>query len=173
MAPGHGEARQWFALHTRSRHEEVVRGRLTAKGIETFLPQAAVWSRRADRRKVIEAPLFRGYLFVRVAMGRPVWAQIVRTPGVVRVLGNSEGCLPVPEAQIDSVRALVAGTALPRLHPYLTGGRRVRVASGPLTGCEGVLVRRRGRGGRRLVIAVDIIRQAVCAELEAADVEPL
>jgi transcription antitermination factor NusG len=169
--PCQPEARQWYAVHTRSRHEEVVSRRLRAKLIEPFLPKIEVWSRCLRRRRRLLVPLFPCYLFVHVAMEHPLWLEIVRTGGVVRVLGNSRGSLPVPEAQIDSVRRLLESKALLSPHPYLESGRRVRVVSGPLAGCEGILLRRRAKG-RRLAIAVDIIRRAVSVELEAADVEP-
>ena len=55
----------WFALWTRSRHEQVVREQLEHKEIETFLPTITRWSRWKDRRKKIAWPLFPGYCFVR------------------------------------------------------------------------------------------------------------
>ena len=57
-------------------------------------------------------------------------------------------------------------------HPYLTEGMRVRIANGPLYGCEGILVRKRDEKAR-LVVAIDIIQQAVSVELSEEDVEPL
>ena len=41
----------WFALWTRSRHEQVVREQLEQKRIETFLPTVTKWSRWKDRKK--------------------------------------------------------------------------------------------------------------------------
>jgi len=163
--------RKWYAVHTRSRHEDAVRHRLESRAIETFLPKMEAWSRRIDRRQRIQLPLFRGYLFVNVALDHPTWSDIVRTSGVVQVLGNSEGGIPVPESQIESVRTLLAGEILLTPHPYLQVGRRVRVINGPLSGCEGILLKK-SHQGTRLVISVDIIRQAVSVEIDAADIEP-
>jgi transcription antitermination factor NusG len=165
------DRRQWYAVHTRSRHEDTVERRLAAKSVETFLPKTWVWSRRLDRRKRIITPLFHGYMFVHVALDHHVWADIVRTNGVVQVLGSPAGCTPVPDSQIESIRRLLAGEALLSPHPYLQVGRLVRVVHGPLTGCEGILMKK-GARGQRLVIVVDIIRQAVSVEIDAADVEP-
>ncbi len=165
------EPRFWYAVRTRSRHEEAVYKRLAGKRIEAFLPKMEVWSRRLDRRKRLQVPLFPGYLFVHVALERALWAEVVRTRGIVEVLGAAGRCIPVPAAQIESVRALLAGGVLISPHPYLQAGRRVRVTSGPLAGCEGTLLRK--SGDSRLIIAVDIIRQAVSVEIDSADVEPL
>jgi transcription antitermination factor NusG len=165
------QPKRWYALYTRSRHEDVVCQRLAGKTIETFLPKMEVWSRRVDRRQRIQLPLFRGYVFANVAMDHGAWADIIRTSGVVQVLGSPEGCVPVPESQIETVRTLVGGGLLLSPHPYLQVGRRVRVVNGPLAGCEGILLKK-GPKGTRLVIAVDIIRRAISVEIEASDVEP-
>jgi transcription antitermination factor NusG len=54
-------------------------------------------------------------------------------------------------------------------HPYLTVGRRVRLRGGPLSGMEGVLLRRKDRF--RLVISIDLIMRSIAVEVDAADVE--
>ncbi|HEV8316926.1 MAG TPA: transcription termination/antitermination NusG family protein, partial [Vicinamibacterales bacterium] len=56
---------RWFALWTRSRHEQVVREQLEQKGVEAFLPTVTRWSRWKDRKKKIDWPLFPGYCFAR------------------------------------------------------------------------------------------------------------
>jgi transcriptional antiterminator NusG len=58
-------AENWFALWTRSRHEQVVREQLEQKHIEAFLPTVTRWSRWKDRKKKIDWPLFPGYCFAR------------------------------------------------------------------------------------------------------------
>src|SRR5262245_31113455 len=62
------EQPHWYAIQTRSRHEKVVRDQLAAKGIAHLLP---LWRKRSvwkDRIKVIEVPLFGGYLFCYFAL---------------------------------------------------------------------------------------------------------
>ena len=55
----------WFAIWTRSRHEQVVRDQLERKQVKAFLPTITRWSRWKDRRKKIAWPLFPGYCFAR------------------------------------------------------------------------------------------------------------
>ena len=57
--------RQWFAIWTRSRHEQVVREQLERKQFDAFLPTIPKWSRWKDRKKKIDWPLFPGYCFAR------------------------------------------------------------------------------------------------------------
>ena len=57
---------KWYAVQTRSRHEKKVDSFLSDKGVETFLPLINTLSRRRDRKKYIDIPLFPGYIFVHV-----------------------------------------------------------------------------------------------------------
>ena len=41
----------WYAIWTRSRHEQVVREQLERKRIDAFLPTITRWSRWKDRKK--------------------------------------------------------------------------------------------------------------------------
>jgi len=50
----------WYAVHTRSRHEDRVYIGLTQKSFRVFLPKIEVWSKRKDRRKKIMVPMFPG-----------------------------------------------------------------------------------------------------------------
>ena len=52
--------RAWYALHTKSRFENVVNEGLAKKTMDVFLPKITVKSRRRDRHKMIRVPLFRG-----------------------------------------------------------------------------------------------------------------
>ena len=55
----------WFAIWTRSRHEQVVREQIERKQFDAFLPTITRWSRWKDRKKKIDWPLFPGYCFAR------------------------------------------------------------------------------------------------------------
>jgi transcription antitermination factor NusG len=129
------------------------------------------WSRRRDRRKKIHVPIFPGYLFVHTCLDNQQHVRILQTPGVVSLVRNKDGPLPVPESQINSLETLLAGKEVLTSYPYLRAGMCVRVVNGPLSGCEGILLRKR-TGKSRLVVAIDIIQQAVCVEINEEEVEP-
>lgn len=159
----------WYALRTRSRHEKRVREQLEAHGIEPFLPLVERWRQWKDRRKKVAFPLFPGYCFARFPLSQRV--VVVSTQGVVQILGNQEGPVPVPEAEIEAVRRLVESTLPYDPYPYLTEGMRVEVIRGPLSGLRGLLLRKGARA--RLVIGVALIHQGASVELDAFDVAPV
>jgi transcription antitermination factor NusG len=161
----------WYAIYAQVRHEGKVYSRLLAKSFECLLPQMERWSRRRDRRKKIQVPIFPGYLFIRAALDNYEQVRILQTPGIVRIVSNKDGPLPVPDSQMNSLITLLGNNTVLTSHPYLVEGMRVRIVNGPLYGCEGILVRRKNEKAR-LVVAIDIIQQAVSVELSEEDVEP-
>ena len=160
------EAGQWFAVWTRSRHEAAVLHQLEQKRIEAFLPTCPRWSRWKDRKKKIEWPLFPGYCFTRIDPAAAL--SVLSCTGVVSLVSSAGRPLPIPAGEIDAIRTLVASELRYDPCPFIQEGARVEVAWGPLRGVVGRLVRKGARA--RLVLAVDLIGQAVSVEVDAADV---
>ncbi len=162
----------WYAIYTQSRHEQKVCERFTRKEIETFLPLVERWSRRRDRRKRINLPLFPGYLFVHSKMDAYAHLEILKIDGVVRILGNDGKLIPIPDEQIFAIQALIKNGMAITPFPYLKEGMRVRVVNGPLIGIEGILLKTRPQK-HRLVISVNLLKESVSVEIDELDVEAL
>jgi transcription antitermination factor NusG len=159
---------QWYALWTRSRHEHVVREQLDRKRIEVFLPTVARWSRWTDRKKKIDWPLFPGYCFARFDARERL--PVLTCTGVVNIISFESSPAPIPAHEIEGIRQLVESELAYDPCPLIHEGAMVEVRSGPLKGVIGRLVRKGANA--RLVLAVDLIGQAVSAEVDAADVRP-
>jgi transcription antitermination factor NusG len=161
----------WFALYTRSRFEKRVAEQLERKRMSVFLPLRLEVHHWQDRYQKVEVPMFRGYLFAQFSPNSPERTAVLRTAGVVRIVGFGQKDSEVPAEQIASLRRVAEEGALLHPHRFLRIGQRVKIASGALAGVEGILVRIRKQD--RLVIAVDAIRQAVAVELAGYEVIPL
>ena len=159
---------QWFAIWTRSRHEQTVRGQLEQKAIESFLPTVSKWSRWKDRRKRIDWPLFPGYCFARFDVGARL--EVLKCAGVVSIVSVDGEPAPIPERDIAGIRQLVESELAYDPCPMIHEGDMVEVTHGPLKGVVGRLVRKNDKA--RLLLSVDLIGQAVSAEVDAADVRP-
>ena len=156
----------WFAIWTRSRHEQVVREQLERKGLETFLPTIMKWSRWKDRKKQIEWPLFPGYCFARFhAVDR---LPVLKCQGVVSIVSFDGEPAPIPESEIQGIRTLVESELAYDPCPFINEGDMVEVVHGPLKGVVGRLVRKGSHA--RLVLSVELIGQGVSVEVDAADV---
>ena len=161
---------KWYAVHTRSRHEKQVNLFLSERGVETFLPLVHTLSRRRDRKKYVDIPLFPGYLFVFAEKERLY--DVKYTRGVTRIIGTDLGVpTPIPDKQILDIKSVMETEVQLDPFPYLKKGRMVRVKSGPLKGMEGILVERKGH--YKLVIRIDLLQKGAAAEVYISDIEPI
>jgi len=161
----------WYAVHTKSRFENVAGEGLSKKSLDVFLPKILVKSRRRDRKMMIRVPLFPGYLFVKTDLNPYEQLEILKTAGVVRLIGNKEGPVSVPEPDIASLKIMVEND-----HPIETGNRfkkgdRVVVVHGPFIGVTGTFHHYRGQG--RVIVNIDALGQYAGVEVDADDVEKL
>jgi transcriptional antiterminator NusG len=159
----------WFALWTRSRHEQVVREQLERKRIDAFLPTVTRWSRWKDRKKKIDWPLFPGYCFARFNPEDTL--PVLKCTGVVNIVSFEGKPAPIPDYELESIRVLVGSELQYDPCPAVREGMMVEVVHGPLRGIIGRLVKK-DAAKARLVLSVDLIGQAVSVEVDAADVKP-
>ena len=158
----------WYALYTRSRHEKFVEQELNRKGIESFLPLRRVMHHWSDRRKLIEEPLFKGYLFVHIPLSHRF--AVLNTVGAVNFVGvSSAGPLEVPERELIFVKRFIEEEIEVDPFPYLKEGARVYIRSGPFKGVEGFIVRKDKHC--RLVITLHLLMQSISIEIDQACVE--
>jgi transcriptional antiterminator NusG len=157
----------WYALWTRSRHEQVVRQQLEQKRIEAFLPTITKWSHWKDRKKQIDWPLFPGYCFARFNAAERL--PILKCTGVVSIISFEGEPASIPEHEIDGIRQLVESELAYDPCPMIKEGMMVEVTHGPLKGVIGRLVRKGAHA--RLILSVDLIGQAVSVEVDAGDVK--
>lgn len=159
----------WYALHTYPRHEKRLCEKLGVHAIECFLPLYETVHRWKNGCKVrVELPLFPGYLFVKIDPRQRFKA--LNLPGAVSMVGSASGPWPLPDAEILSLRSRLQSREF-EPHTYLAVGQKVRIKSGPLADLTGYLVRQ--AGSLRVVICVELIRQAAAVEVDANDVEPV
>ena len=159
---------QWYAVWTRSRHEQVVREQLEQKHVEAFLPTLPRWSRWKDRKKKIDWPLFPGYCFARFNPDDAL--PVLKVPGVVSIVSFEGRPAPIPDYELESIRLLVGSELQFDPCPLIHEGMMVEVVQGPLKGVVGRLLRKDARHAR-LVLSVDLIGQAVSVEVDAASVK--
>jgi len=159
---------RWYATYTIVRHEKQVAQQMSARSLECLVPLYRSVRRWQDRRKEIDLPLFPGYVFVRMRLSERL--KVLTIPGAVHIVGFGGQAAPLPDAEIELLRGRLASARV-EPHPYLTAGRRVRVRSGPLSGLEGILVRRRDKF--RVVLSIELIMRSVAVEVDEADIEPI
>jgi transcription antitermination factor NusG len=161
----------WYAVHTRARHESAVAYRLRERGVTTFLPTVTEVHRWNDRRKTIKLPLFSCYVFVRLIPNNQERQRVLRTDSVLGLVGTQGEGTPIPNEQIEAVRILVEQQLPSCSHPFLKAGQRVRIRGGALEGLEGIFLSHHGE--RKLIISVDAMQRSLAIQVEGYEVEPI
>ncbi len=152
---------EWYAIHVRSQHEWLVQERISG---ETFLPTFSSESRWSDRVKVVEKPVFPGYLFSRFDISER--GPILRVPGVIQILGIAGQPVPIAEQEISAIRRMLE-SPLP-VSPHLSHheGEKVMVMRGPLKGIEGKVLRIK-KGAVKLVVAVEMMGRGLAVTMDS------
>jgi transcription antitermination factor NusG len=163
------EQSNWFALQVRSRWESATAGLLQGKGMETLLPTYTTKRRWSDRYKVVEAPLFPGYVFCRFDVHDRL--PVLITPGVISVVGRAKTPIAVDESEIRAIQTAIRSGVHLEPWPYLEIGDRVRIKDDVLDGMEGILAS--FKGSHRVVISVTLLRRSVALEIDRARVLPI
>jgi len=157
---------QWYALQIAPKRLFTIQAALERRGIETYLPVFTVEVKWSDRVKVVERPLFPGYVIARFSLTAA--PEILAIAGVIQILNNNLHPEAIDDAEIASLRRVLADVLRPSEPCAFALGEKVRIESGPLAGVTGMVVRTKGQ--QRLVIGISLLNRAVAVELDAADV---
>jgi transcription termination/antitermination protein NusG len=166
LAPENSE---WFAIHTKPRHEKWIAGQLIEKKVFTFLPLLQQIHQWSDRRSKVEVPMFSCYAFVRIVQSAEQRLKVLRTPGVLGFVGSEREGTPIPSEQIENLRIALREKIPCAVHPFIRIGQRVRVRGGSLNGIEGILLRQ-GKD-QSLIVSVELLQRSVAIRVEGYEVE--
>lgn len=159
----------WFALRVRPKHERTAAFGLRRQGFEEYLPLQRVRRRWSDRIKELEAVLFPGYLFCRFAYADRL--QVLNSPGIQSIVGFGRTEIPVDDAEICSIRALLATGRVVEPWPFLRIGSDVSIESGPLAGLRGIVLREKDPW--RVVVSVEALDRSVAVEVDREMIVPV
>lgn len=148
----------WYALYVKSRTEKKVALELAGNDIEFYLPLEKRLKQWSDRKKWVEEPLFRSYIFVHIEQKE--YFKVLQTRGAVKFIRFEGKAVPVPPQQIDAIRIYLA-----EKEPAVSGdqvweeGKEVEVMSGKLTGLKGKLVKVNGKN--RVRVEIEVVGSAI------------
>jgi transcription antitermination factor NusG len=130
--------KRWFAVYTRPRWEKKVSKLLQEKGIESYCPLNKVHRKWSDRVKVIEEPLFKSYVFVKVTEEEK--SSVRMTHGVVNFVYWLGKPALIKEKEIETIRRFLNDHHDVEVRSIdIKTGKKVLVQSGILMGKEGTV----------------------------------
>ena len=160
----------WYAIYVKSRHEKSVHAELQQKGIESSLPLTIVTRQWSDRRKKVEVPLFRGYVFVKIDIKNEK-LPVLTTSGVVKFVAFNNVTVPIPEDQMYWLQQMIASDLLLSQEQDFPVGTEIDVMFGPLKGLRGRVKKKNSE--TRLVVWFDAIMQGVSVEIDPTWLTPV
>jgi hypothetical protein len=162
------EEHRWWALYTRSRCEKELMRRLRGLEIPHYGPTIEKRGRTPRGRiRTAFIPLFTNYVFLYGDASQRYAA--LTTNCVSRDLPVFDGSQLA--ADLRQLRQMLSSGVPVTPESRLQPGARIRVRSGPLTGHEGTVLRRRGE--TRLLVAVRFLQQGASVQIDECDLEPL
>ena len=157
---------RWYALYTKSRWEKKVQRELELQGYTHYLPLVTRLKQWSDRKKKVEEPLIKSYIFVKVS--EKEYYDVLQIDGAMKYITFEGKAEPIPEWQIEAVKKTV-NNHLPfeltgeRLQP----GEHVKIKEGNLKGLEGEIINIRGKD--RLVIRIESVGYSLIVEMDAGN----
>ena len=118
---------------------------------------------------MIQVPLFPGYVFVKTDLKPDRHLEIVKTVGAVKLVGNTQGPVPVEDETIESLQIMIASEKPITTGYHFQQGDRVIVVDGPFTGVVGIF--HRYHGVDRVIVHIEALGQFAAVEVDVQDVE--
>lgn len=159
----------WYALVVQPKHEKAVDEYLRRRGLAALCPTYQARKCWSDRIKVVDLPLFAGYVFACFSYAQRIVA--LGTVGVRSIVGFGSTPQPIPEAEIAALQSIRISGLPTRPWPYFQAGQRVRVVKGCLAGLEGILAREKDLF--RVVVRVEMLMRSIAVEVERDSIAPV
>jgi transcription antitermination factor NusG len=163
MGEGNRE-RPWFALQVRSCREKTATTYLQGEGYECFLPLGKSRRRWSDRIKVLEVPLFPGYVFCRLDPNNRL--PVLKTPGVIQIVGIGRTLIPVDDDEVAALQCVRNSGLSAQPWSFLQVGQTAQIEHGPLRGLTGIIVHIKSE--YKLVLSVTLLQRSVAVEVDGA-----
>lgn len=160
--------KKWFAIYVKSRSEKKVLKLLEDIGIESFLPLITRVKQWSDRKKKVEEPLFRSYLFVNIPLND--YYTVLNVNGVVKFITFEKKPVPVPENQIIAIKEYLNDTELHSInYEDFKEGELVRVKTGQMKDLVGRFIKINGK--HRVIIDIEAVGQSLAVNVARSNVE--
>ncbi len=161
--------KKWYAIYTRSKGEKKLAIELHYAQIEYYLPLIKQLRQWSDRKKMVEEPLFRSYIFVRIDETEQF--KVVNLPGAVRFIEFDGKPVEIPPKQIIAIKNYLDDPEPEESELYdLQEGQLVRIKNGPMEGLIGRLIEVRNQF--RLVLLIEAIGKVIRLNIPRSKVEP-
>jgi len=154
----------WRALYVASRQEKKVTELLKKKGIEAYIPLIKTMRQWSDRKKLVELPLLKGYVFVHISLVEQ--ERAIKTNGVVNFVRIEGKIASVRNYEIEQLKQLVElgyQYEVSGVKRQYKEGDKIKIASGVLKNIVGHVIE--NKEGRFIEVVLESLGQAIKVKL--------
>ena len=157
--------KRWLVLYSKPRWEKKVDAALIRKGIESWCPLNKVQKQWSDRKKIIEEPLFKSYVFVKISETER--SEVLITPGVLNFVYYVGKPAIIRDDEIKNIKEfLLEKDATVDIIPNsaFKDKTKVRVRHGVFQDAEGTVL----RGNKKKVyVQIESLGQVMVVEFKS------
>jgi len=156
---------KWYPVYTFPRAEKKAQIALEKKGIVTYLPLKREYKQWSDRKKWVEEPFIKSYLFVYTT--EQELSEVIMTRGVARFIYFDSKIASMPERQIMDLKLLMASSLeLEITEEHLQAGEKIVIKAGPLKGMTGEIISYRSQ--RQLALRLQSLGFSIIIQVSAS-----
>ena len=160
--------KKWYPVYTHARAEKKAYEALISKGISAYLPLHRQLKQWSDRKKWVEEPFIKSYIFVNIA--EQAQADVLMTKGISRFLYFSGKPATMPDRQINELKLLMTSSLdLEITEEDLQPGEKIIIKAGPLKGMTGEVVIYRSQ--KQLILRLESIGRSIIVHVAASYIE--
>lgn len=149
----------WYVLYTKPRNEKKTASLLASKGFTVFCPTQINIKQWSDRKKKVEEPLFRSYLFVQLTDYQKECVDVLTTQGAVRFLWWQKKPGVVRDEEIEAIKLFLRvydKIETSTISDWIQPGDQVKIISGPFVEKTGELIKIRGNKAYLKIAALGV-----------------
>ena len=151
------EERKWYVAYVRLFHERKTAEKLTAMGIESFVPVREEIHQWSQRKKKVMRVLIPQMIFIHATPKERLEALTLASISHYMVLRGEHTPAVIPDRQMQQFMFMVdySEETIEMYNSPLQPGQSIKVIKGPLAGMEGELMEIEGKS--KVIVRLDLL----------------
>jgi transcription antitermination factor NusG len=161
--------KKWFAIYVLSRNEKKVASLLDDQNIENYLPLQKTMKQWSDRKKMVEEPLFKSYVFAHIAEDEK--PKVRETKGVLNFVYWLGQPAVIRDQEIEIIKHFLENYENIEVNEFIPVlNSSVKIQSGPMMNQIGKVIK---VGKNKVKIIIESLGCSLVADVPINKVLPL
>lgn len=154
---------KWYVFYLRSRYEKKALTELDFMGFVSYLPMQKVLKVYTDRKKWVEEPVFKSYIFVKAKIHQ-LTEIVSQVPGILAWVKYAGAPATIREKELEFIHILLSNnSSFEVAEEVIRVGDEITLTSGPFVGFKGQIMEQRGK--RKFIVVLENMNHSIIVEL--------